>query len=65
LSIDPASPGYQVSQACDRKETGWFALAGLSALLCLAAGSVAQLSRRDGPDSPAPVGDVERDPVLT
>jgi hypothetical protein len=41
----------ELTRACDRKDDQYLALAGLAALLCVVAGTVAAFSRRDGEEN--------------
>lgn len=43
---DPEWDDYQLARACDRQERQWGWLAGLAALVCLAAASVARFGGR-------------------
>lgn len=45
--VDP-DLGRAYVRACEDKQREWSVLAGLAALVCLGAGSVADFSRRDG-----------------
>lgn len=62
---DPAYVDYRLSQACDRLENRSFVLACLAGFLCLAAGSIAQLSRQPAPGSAAAADGRPREPART